>query len=83
MTLYSGGKLVETVHIADKEIEEIYKGNKMIWHKEIPAGTILVERVGEIENGQTLLEVILPTTQTYEITLVGGGGGYNGGQADV
>lgn len=83
MTLYSGNKPIKVVYIGDLPIEEAYKGNKMVWHREFPVGTVLLEQVGEVINGQTLIELILPTTQTYEITLVGGGGGYNGCQADI
>ena len=56
------------------EVNSVYKGNQLVFQKGLPAGTVLFEKHGiDGGGGFTTYEVTLPTAQTVEIVVVGGG----------
>lgn len=83
MVLYVGNDLSQIVKVGTVDVESIYKGLGMIWHRDLPSGTVLFERHNTNERTYSGFELILPTEQEVEIVIVGGGGGTAGDQADL
>ena len=56
------------------QITKVYKGSQLVYQKKLPIGTVLFEKHGvDGGGGLTTYELILPTAQTVEIVVVGGG----------
>lgn len=56
------------------QITKVYKGSQLVYEKKLPIGTVLFEKHGvDGGGGFTVYDVTLPTAQTVEIVIVGGG----------
>ena len=74
MPIYKGSQKIKTIHIEGGAVDSVYKGNQLVFQKELPTGTVLFEKHGvDGGGGFRTFELILPTAQTVEIVVVGGG----------
>lgn len=74
MPVYKGNQKLKTINIGGWTVDSVYKGNQLVFQKELPIGTVLFEKHGvNGGGGLTKYELILPTAQTVEIVVVGGG----------
>lgn len=74
MPVYKGNQKLKTIHFGGWAVDSVYKGNQLVFQKELPIGTVLFEKHGVSGGGGlTTYELILPTAQTVEIVVVGGG----------
>lgn len=74
MPIYKGNQKLKTINIFGGIVDSVYKGNQLVFKKELPIGTVLFEKHGvDGGGGFTTYELILPTAQTVEIVVVGGG----------
>lgn len=84
MTIYKGNIKQEDVYIGSVKIDKVYKGSTLVYQSKLPAGQVIFESATP-----GTYTINIPTTQTYYIDLVGGGGGgfsvsigkFNGGSA--
>lgn len=83
MALYVGNDLSQIVKVGTVDVEAIYRGLGLAWHKDLPSGTVLLEHHNGVERSYATFELMLPTEQEVEIVIVGGGAALGGGQADV
>lgn len=83
MVLYVGNNLCPIVKVGTVDVEAIYKGLGLAWHKDLPSGTVLLEHLNSNQSTYSAFELMLPTEQEVEIVIVGGGAALGGGQADV
>lgn len=66
------------------QITKVYKGSQLVFQKKLPVGTVLFEKHGvDGGGGLTTYEVTLPTAQTVEIVVVGGGAPVLGCAIDI
>lgn len=74
MPIYKDGTKIDTLY-KGVNVSKVYKGGILVFQKNIPVGTVLFEQHGtDGGGGSTTYELTLPTAQTVEIVIVGGGG---------
>lgn len=74
MPIYKGSTKIDALY-KGANISKVYKGGTLVFQNKLPAGTVLFEQHGtDGGGGVTTYELTLPTTQTVEIVIVGGGG---------
>lgn len=75
MPIRKSGKKAGEIYVGGVKIEKVYKGSRLVFQQKLPVGTVLFEQHGVGGGGgYTAYELTLPTAQTVEIVIVGGGG---------
>ena len=74
MPIYKGSQNQGLIYKGSSVVTNVYKGSTLVYQKKLPVGTVLFEKHGvDGGGGLTTYELILPTAQTVEIVVVGGG----------
>lgn len=70
MASYIGSTLCKDFYIGSTKLKELYCGSTLIYKSKIDPGQVILE-----SSTATTSTIFIPSTQNYEVTMVGGGAG--------